>query len=195
MKYITLLIVSLLVCSFVCAQTKIISRDVNKPAKQEQKTSPKIEKYTDTINGFSLEFPSTWESLKPKEGDGDVLIFIRAKDSSVDASDKFVPNISLGKSKAPNSNFDEMKKALSQQQLPNVQNFVLESQKEGSIGGIKTYEKYIKYDMSGNSIKQRAIYILKGTTLYVVAATSLQKQYKTYEKDFDSIINSLKITK
>ncbi len=179
-KLYTILVASLFAC---CIMTT-----VNADEFIESKQAVSLEKYTNTANGYSLEYPSDWK--KNDVPQLDLVLFAPYKEKD----DKPLASMNVISEKVGNGiNLEQFYS----QSATNLSTALKEVnvEKTGTTMLNGTPSKWMQYTHVMQGVKFTVIqyFIVSNETIYLITFSASKDEFEQYRPDFERIANSFKL--
>ncbi|MGB9936675.1 MAG: PsbP-related protein [Methanobacterium sp.] len=144
-----------------------------------------------TGDGFTFEYPSTWETIASHGRDSAVAV---GDPSSADASGNAKVNVVIQKTVKPQGmQFQDYYNATYTQFASANMSYTPVSEGTIVLNGITAYENVYKINSDGQK-EQRAIWIPYNNLIYIILCSAPVSDYENQQENFDTIINSFKLS-
>lgn len=142
-------------------------------------------------DGISFDYPETWEIANATAPDAAVAV---ADPGTVDPKTGMATTLVVIQKKALSSS-STLKDVYDRNYVMIFNNTSYQRISEGNItlNGLEAYENTYKVDKQGLQNQQRAVWLEKDGTIYVILFSALVNDFNDEKTNFDLIFNSFKV--
>lgn len=147
--------------------------------------SAAMEEYCAPDNSFCFSIPTNWGISTTRQG---ILVYFISPDLKANA------NVAIDKSQdyTGKSIHDMPQEAATGTLSQAFPSFSLDSYRNRTVGGKPIVEADYTITMNGTEFKQKQVYFISGSVLYVITFSAKESDFSSFEGVFDSSVNSLR---
>ncbi|MBU4534719.1 MAG: hypothetical protein KKF16_02545 [Euryarchaeota archaeon] len=142
-------------------------------------------------SGISFEYPEAWPSDLESETPNSLVVV--GDPESQDANGSITTLVAIQSTTLPSGQTLKETFDATYSTAESNTNFESISQRSLTLNGVEAYENIHRINVNGVQKQERAVWLEKNGTIYVILCGALPADFDAQQKNFDLIINSFKI--